>query len=130
MTTKPQLTICPTVAAMTAAGSFNLADLAEHVKDCPICRPIVQALLPIAREAVTPWPVDPGARFWRVELAIDADDNPAADVLSVSEHDEAHHDYDPAPIHGQDRLIVYATAPNYAAAIEEARRQARTHPAR
>lgn len=128
MTTKPQLTICPTVAAMTAAGSFNLDDLAEHVKDCPICRPIVQALLPIAREAVTPWPVP--ARFWRVELAYDADENPLADVLSVSEHDAWHHDDNPAPIHGQDRLIVYATAPHYAAAIDAARQQARTHPAR
>ena len=126
MTTK--LTICPTVAAMTAAGSFNLDDLAAHVKDCPICRPIVQALLPIAQEAVTPWPVP--ARFWRVELAIDANTNEAADVLSVSEHDEVHHDYDPAPIHGQDRLIVYTTAPNYAAAIHAARQQAHTHSAR
>ena len=60
MTTQTQLTICPTVTAMTAdPNGFNLVDLAEHVKDCPICRPIVQALLPIAREAVTPWPQPP-----------------------------------------------------------------------
>lgn len=62
MSTQPDLSICPVVAEMTAdPNGFNLDDLAEHAKDCPICRPIVQALLPHAREAVTPWPVDPPA---------------------------------------------------------------------
>lgn len=124
MTTQPQLTICPTVQAMTATGSFNLDDLAAHAKTCPICKPIVQALLPHAQEAVTPWPT-PTPRLWRVELALDA-----ADVLAASEHDAEHHDPNPAPLHGQDRLIVYTTGPDIFAAIEAARSQARTHPPR
>lgn len=118
--TRPQLTICPTVADMLAAGSFNLDDLAEHVKTCPICKPIVQALLPVAQEAVTPWPY----RIWRVELSADGE------VLAVAEQDESLFDPNPAPIHGQDRLIVYTVAPTLTEAIEAARQQARTYPAR
>lgn len=133
MTTQPdlktELRICPVVSEMTAAGSFDLDALAAHAKDCPICKPIVQALLPIVREAVTPWPPTP-TRYWRVELAADAATNPAADVLGASEHDAEHHDDDPAPIDGQDRLIVYTVSPTLADAIEAARRQARTYPAR
>ena len=60
MNPQPQLTICPVVAEMTAdPNGFDLDALAAHTKDCPICRPIVQALLPHAQEAVTPWPGPP-----------------------------------------------------------------------
>lgn len=53
MTTRPPLAICPTVAAMTATGSFNLDDLAEHVKDCPTCQTIMGAVRPVMAKAVT-----------------------------------------------------------------------------
>lgn len=56
MATRPQLTICPTVAEMTAGGSFNLDDLAAHVKDCPVCQAITGALMKPIADAITVWP--------------------------------------------------------------------------
>lgn len=60
MSTKPQLTICPTVAAMTAdPNGFNLDDLAAHVKDCPTCQAITAALTKPVIDAITTWPPEP-----------------------------------------------------------------------
>lgn len=53
---KPPLAVCPTVAEMTAAGSFNLNDLVEHVKGCPTCQAITGALMKPIADAITVWP--------------------------------------------------------------------------
>ncbi len=69
MTTRSPLAICPVVAEMTAGGSFNLDDLAAHVKGCPTCQAITGALMKPIADVLTAWPPEPPAKDERGEDA-------------------------------------------------------------